>query len=102
MFQAVWLENGGDFVDQIHAGGVAGIAEPVGITRPTVNPAVAGKPCKQVFRPDLEQFGGFGIKLTARYVHLKKEPIQRTVKGIDPKISATLATSSVTSPTSVG
>ncbi|MFT8558820.1 MAG: site-specific integrase [Acetobacter sp.] len=41
------------------------------------------------------------LKSTARYAHLKKEPIQRAVKGIDLKISAALAASSVTSPTSV-
>ncbi|WP_265001377.1 site-specific integrase, partial [Komagataeibacter sucrofermentans] len=31
------------------------------------------------------------LKSTARYAHLKKEPIQRAVKGIDLKISAALA-----------
>lgn len=41
------------------------------------------------------------LKSTARYAHLKKEPIQRAVKGIDLKISAALATNSVTLPTSV-
>ncbi|MEW9298105.1 hypothetical protein [Acetobacter oryzifermentans] len=30
------------------------------------------------------------LKSTARYAHLKKEPIQRAVKGIDLKISAAL------------
>ncbi|AQS85826.1 hypothetical protein A0U92_14780 [Acetobacter aceti] len=31
------------------------------------------------------------LKSTARYAHLKKEPIQRAVKGIDLKISSALA-----------
>jgi site-specific recombinase XerD len=39
------------------------------------------------------------LKSTARYAHLKKEPIQRAVKGIDLKISAALTASSVTPPT---
>lgn len=41
------------------------------------------------------------LKSTARYAHLKKEPIQRAVKGIDLKISAALAASNVTSTTAV-
>ncbi|WP_086653252.1 site-specific integrase [Acetobacter malorum] len=41
------------------------------------------------------------LKSTARYAHLKKEPIQRAVKGIDLKISAALSTTKATPVTAV-